>query len=303
MQAFLGIIQVLQQILPAGCHAEIKILGAATDKGLQAGIGNNPDAGLSQHRIHRPLLQGGNGGPRIAIGQHLRPKVLLLHKLPQAALHDACHRAQPLAVKGCRSFRYGAVPAALQEDVLCLSHGQLRIQKLPGTLLRPGQPCKNINLPLKEHLIQLREGAVHILISPIGIRSQPLIILIAVAPLHIPLAGPLLPVRLLIIRHPDDLLLIIALCHPAATNSHRCRRNSRGQQPRRPQPDCPAEAKNPPQPASPCPPAFLLHSRSSPSITSMVFISKASRKVSRKIFLKKISQHMAKYQKYLHHIL
>ena len=137
----------------------------------------------------------------------LRLDAVFLEERAQHGGHRAVQHADPPAVQRGGVGGQRLVRVVGDQVEALVAHGRVRIadQRLP--VLPPGQPGQEVDPAVQQHLVQVAEFAVHILIPPAGVLRQLLVVFVGIACLDGALPGPLLEHLVFIVPDADQPVL------------------------------------------------------------------------------------------------
>ena len=72
----------------------------------------------------------------------------------------------------------------LYEAVCLVAHCSFRVPDQRFPVFSPGKACHEIDLAVKEHLVEVTEFTIHIFVMPAGIFGKLLIVLVGIACLY-----------------------------------------------------------------------------------------------------------------------
>ena len=132
---------------------------------------------------------------------HVRLNAILGQELVQYAAHGAVQYADALSVESGRISRDFRICIVFNQIIGFAAHDSVRISDNIFPFFSVSQTCKQINLPIQKHLIQIAESAVDIFILPACILGDLLIVFIGIPGFHQAFARPFLKDFIFIIAH------------------------------------------------------------------------------------------------------
>ena len=194
-------VQLRQQVRPADADTEI-VIGCAEDVQHFRICSAVRAVALRCEHICPVRIKSFEQLRIVCKGDDLCRHMMAFKVLVQDADHDAVQHADAASVQCrriCRDLQVLSVP---HEVIGFVSHDRSRVADQPRTVFSPCQAGQQIDIPVEQHLVELAETAVDVLISPAGVLGKLLIVFVGIARLYRAFLCPLLEHLVFIIAYP-----------------------------------------------------------------------------------------------------